>query len=269
MNLEIVIPYYNEAHRLGVAFRLLTNEILSSSVINDYKQIRFWWSDDGSTDSSSLKLEQLIAQENHPKVLHRVIAHKVNCGKGTAVRRAISTLKEASKESSIIVFWDSDGELHPRGIVDGLHLMNTEEAHIVFGSRFSKQNSQVLNFRHYLGNKALTMFSNFFSNLNLSDVHCCARFIKSDILFKMPLSSTGFDFEAEFVALVGRLRVSGLKLMEVPIQYMPRTVQEGKKIGIAHVLPQIHQAIRCRYLQPLIHLENAKEPYALPQVTSN
>lgn len=254
MRVEIIIPYYNELQRLDGAVRHMAAE-LNKSVSDDGTPVRIWWADDGSTDGSTRKLEALVQQEFNSHIEHRILRSGQNQGKGSAMRRAIERLKTETTPDAVVVFWDSDGELHPRGIFEGLKLMRRDDIDIVFGSRFSSGAHQVLNFRHYFGNKVLTFISNFFSNLNLTDVHCCARFIKAPLLFQLPLASVGFEFEAEFVALVGRVKTPALKLSEIPVQYTPRTVLEGKKIGLAHVLPQVYQAIRCRFLRGAIQLE--------------
>lgn len=254
MRVEIVIPYYNELNRLDGAVRHMATE-LNKSVSDNGTPVRIWWADDGSTDGSTRKLEALVHQEFDSHIEHRILQSGKNQGKGSAMRRAIERMKAETTSDAIVVFWDSDGELNPRGIFEGLKLMTAENADIIFGSRFSKGHHQVLNFQHYFGNKLLTFISNFFSNLSLTDVHCCARFIKAGFLFQLPLTSVGFEFEAEFVALVGRVKSPELKLMELPVQYTPRTVLEGKKIGLMHVLPQIYQAIRCRCLRGAIQLE--------------
>jgi len=259
MTYEIIIPFYNEAHRLGPTVEGFAAEIRALSETLTNQKLRFWWTDDGSTDGSTEQLKRFIAQNFRDEAEHKLLRCEQNRGKGATMRFAISELKKvADPHTSIVAFWDADGELHPSSLFEALSLVESGVADIVFGSRFAKTNPQVLNFRHYLGNKLLTLVSNVFSNLNLSDVHCCARIARAELLFQIPLKTDGFDFEAEFAALVGKIRSPQLKLVEVPVFYIPRTVEEGKKIGIGHVLPQVWTAVKTRYFHPTIRLNVTK-----------
>lgn len=268
MRFEVLIPFYNEAHRFEAAIRALAEEYRRSAIAMLGVPLRFSWADDGSTDSSGKALALALGRHfggiSAPGIEHRILHRETNAGKGSAMRFAIDQLRSDASPNSIVAFWDADGELLPEGLFEALRTVHQGSADIAFGSRFSKRNPQVLNFRHYLGNKALTLLSNYFSNLNLSDVHCCARVLRAGILFQLPLTSCGFDFEAEFVAIVGRVRSPKLRLIEIPVTYIPRAVDEGKKIGISHVWPQIYQAIRCRYfLRPLSLSQDFQAQHAL------
>lgn len=253
---EVILPFYNEVQRIAETVAQLATEIRKIDFTRQGANLRFWWVDDGSTDHSSIKLKEQL--ERFPFLNARILQSEQNRGKGSAMRLAIETLKAEKCHESIVAFWDADGELDPQGLIEALQLVQDARADIVFGSRFTKRNIQVLNFRHYVGNKFLTLLSNCFSNLNLSDVHCCARVLRAQLLFQLPLTSTGFDFEAQFVGLIGRIRSPRLRLIEIPILYTPRSVLEGKKIGFSHVWPQILQAIRCRFFQKPLMLEASK-----------
>lgn len=252
---EVIIPFYNEAHLLDRSVGLIATALDESGLLEKGWQIRFWWVDDGSTDGSAERLQEGLAHHFPGAVANEILCGWENEGKGAAMRRAIASAKARTEPGSIVAFWDSDGELDPRALFEGLEIIATSGLDILFGSRFldSKTNGDE-SMAHYLGNRALTRFSNALSGLKLSDVHCCARLMKAEVLFALPLKSSGFDFEAEFVALVARVKKPKLKIAEYAIPYAPRTVAQGKKIGLVHVPPQIFQALRCRYLQRPIHL---------------
>jgi glycosyltransferase involved in cell wall biosynthesis len=257
MKCHVIIPFYNEAHLLGRTIEILSIEAQHNAFARSAESIHFVWADDGSSDRSFETLKGLLEITFPLSITHEVIRSEQNRGKGSVVRFAMDHMRSTIKPDDIVAFWDADGELDPKGLFEGLQIIGSGAADIVFGSRFSKRNTQVLNFRHYLGNKTLTLFSNFFSNLNLSDVHCCARMVRAGLLFLLPLSSRGFDLEAEFAGLVGRVRKPQLRIHEIPIEYVPRTVQEGKKIRLSHVFPQLVQAIRCRFFHKEIVLEES------------
>ncbi|HRK01543.1 MAG TPA: glycosyltransferase family 2 protein [Oligoflexia bacterium] len=265
--LNVIIPYFNEAQRMEPMIVAMAQEIAANDIFDEAGlPLRFIWVDDGSTDNGRMILETLITKHlpNDSRlgafqVHHEFVDLGKNSGKASAMHAGIQRAKlitTKNGESAIVSFWDADGELLADGLFSLIYEVYSEKADIAFGSRFNKRNPQVLNFRHYLGNKSLTVLSNWFSDLNLSDVHCCARAIRIELLAQIPLKSKGFDFEAEFVGLIGRISSPMLKLTEVPLTYLPRTREEGKKIGIRHVLPQIWQAIRCRYFVKNIELRN-------------
>lgn len=256
MRAEIVVPFYNESHRIEQAVQMLGGELSKNEQVLKNWFVRFWWIDDGSVDGSSAKLNSILSKYFSAPVQHVILRTEKNSGKGSAMRTAIAQLRTRVEPTSVVAFWDSDAELHPESLYKGLELLVSQNADVVFGSRFMQERQTGESVFHYLGNKALTAFSNLFSSLDLSDVHCCARIMRAELLFALPLASTGFDFEAEFVALVGRVRSPKLKILEIPIKYMPRTVAQGKKIGVAHILPQVKQALRCRYFQKPIHLQS-------------
>ena len=107
--------------------------------------------------------------------------------------------------------------------------MLTGKADVVYGSRFRGNEQRILFFWHYLGNKTLTMVSNMFSNLNLSDMETCYKLFRADLLRQIDLESNRFGIEPELTAKVAKIK--GVRLYEVPISYYGRTYDEGKKIG--------------------------------------
>jgi glycosyltransferase involved in cell wall biosynthesis len=247
---EIVIPFYNEAGRLRGTIAALAAELKRSALIERGFAIRFWWADDGSTDGSGADLRALVVKSFvFPGVEHCFLHLAVNRGKGSALRFAIDELRERVKPNAVVAFWDADGELYP----DALYAMIADvaggAADIVFGSRFPRGGPSRIPPFHALANGLLTLLSNAFSGLKLTDAHCCAKAIRAELLFRLPFTSSAFDFEAEFAGLVGRLRPRPAKIAERHIAYERRRRSEGKKIGARDVLPQLRQALRCRFRQ--------------------
>jgi glycosyltransferase involved in cell wall biosynthesis len=176
--------------------------------------------DDCSSDGTSEILERLAAAE--PRI--RLFRHPVNQGKGAAVRTAI---QKASGDFCLVQ--DADLEYDPgeypvlmRPLLDG-------HADAVFGSRYlSGSQTRVLPFWHSVMNKGLTLISNMFCNLNVTDMETCYKVFRTDLLKSIPIRSNRFGFEPEITMKCAKRK---LRIYEVPISYHGRTYEEGKKIG--------------------------------------
>jgi len=149
--------------------------------------------------------------------------HPLNRGKGAALRTGFG-----HATGDLLLVQDADLEYDPaeygvllKPILDG-------HAEVVYGSRFLSGPHRVLFFWHYIGNRMLTLLSNMFSDLNLTDMETCYKVCKREVLERITLKSNRFGFEPEFTAKVARL---GVRIYEVPISYHGRTYAEGKKIG--------------------------------------
>lgn len=213
---SIVIPVYNEEKTIETIIKKvheadvlgLEKEIIA---VNDY-----------SRDTSGKILESLT-QQHHG--LLRVFHQEKNMGKGAALRRGFS---EATGD--VIIIQDADLEYSPSEYVVLLQPILSGDADAVFGSRFvGHKPHRVLYFWHYMGNKFLTLLSNMFTNLNLTDMETCYKVFRRDLLKNFKLEENRFGFEPELTAKLAR--IPDAKIYEVGISYRGRSYAEGKKIN--------------------------------------
>lgn len=225
--LSVVIPVYNERATIEELLRRVQAVEIEKEIIVV---------DDGSTDGTGEFLQMLarIPQQS-PTVSTRPPADSLlrtdnirvffqdrNRGKGAALRRGF---KEAQGE--IILVQDADLEYDPRDYHQLLEPTERGMADVVFGSRFLGGPHRVLFFWHYMGNRFLTLLSNMFTDLNLSDVSAGYKVFRREVLQQIELREDGFAFDPEVTAKVARGR---WRIYEVPISYWGRTYAEGKKI---------------------------------------
>jgi glycosyltransferase involved in cell wall biosynthesis len=215
MKLSVLMPVYNER---SVVERSIA-QVLSAPLPEDMER-ELVIVDDRSTDGTCDILARLA--ENTPSI--RLIRHDVNQGKGAAVRTAI---QHAVGDFSIVQ--DADLEYDPYEYSRLLRPLLDGHADAVFGSRYlAGEQTRVLAFWHSVINKTLTLVSNMFCNLNLTDMETCYKAFRTDLLKSIPIRSNRFGFEPEIVMKCAKRK---LRIYEVPISYHGRTYEEGKKIG--------------------------------------
>lgn len=211
MKLSLIVPVYNEGHHLQEVIPFLYS-------VNLPLEHEWIFIDDKSTDNSLELLKKLSV--SYPM---RILEQATNQGKGAAVIRGF---KEATGD--IIMIQDADFEYHPRDIPPLLKPMMDGDADVVYGSRFKKNAQQVHRTYHYFVNRFLTLLSNLFSGIYLTDMETCYKVFRSDLLKAMNLQSKRFGIEVELTAYLGMVRA---RVYELPISYNPRTRLQGKKIN--------------------------------------
>jgi len=211
--LSIVIPVYNEMHTI----EKIVKSVESTPLDSLEKEIIIV--DDCSTDGTTE-----ILRRDFEGNRFRVIYHSVNRGKGASLRTGFSVAT-----GDIILVQDADLEYDPREYPKLLKPILDGKADVVYGSRFvGSEEKRVLFFWHSIGNKFLTLLSNMFTNLNLTDMETCYKVFRREILEKIRIEEDRFGFEPEITAKVARQKC---RIYEVGISYSGRTYEEGKKIN--------------------------------------
>ncbi len=224
MKISIVIPCFNEIKTIAT----IIQKVLAIDLATEREIVIV---DDYSTDGTQDYLRKL----DHNEI--KVVFQTVNRGKGAALRTGF-----AHATGDIIIIQDADLEYDPNEYPKLLKPILDGKADVVYGSRFiGGESHRVLYFWHSLGNKFLTLLSNIFTNLNLTDMEVCYKVFKTSILDNIELTEDRFGFEPEFTAKVARL---GCTIYEVGISYYGRTYAEGKKINWKDGIRAIHVILK-------------------------
>ncbi|MEP6994210.1 MAG: glycosyltransferase [Acidobacteriota bacterium] len=223
MKLSVVMPVYNESQTIREIVRRVGEVPLEKEILII---------DDGSTDGTREVLRELDGKDGV-----RVFLQPVNQGKGAAVavgfRYAIG---------DVVVVQDADLEYDPMEYLKLLAPIEQGHADVVYGSRFLGGGARrVLYFWHTVGNRFLTLASNMFTNLNLTDMETCYKMFRREVVQSMRIESLRFGIEPEITAKVAR---RGYRIFEVPISYYGRTYEEGKKIGWKDALSALWTILR-------------------------
>jgi glycosyltransferase involved in cell wall biosynthesis len=211
LSLSVIIPCYNEASTI----RSIVDAVNSCGIT----PIEIVVVDDFSSDGTREILKTEIAP-----LVSKIIYHEKNCGKGAALRTGF-----AHASNDVVIVQDADLEYNPNEFKALLDPILQGHADVVFGSRFmGGRPHRVLYFWHSVGNRILTLASNMSTNLNLTDMECCYKMFKRELIQSIKIEENRFGFEPEITAKVAR---RNCRIYEVGVSYSGRTYAEGKKIG--------------------------------------
>ena len=227
--LSVVIPCYNEKETI----EKILEEIDAVDLGSTKKEIIII--DDGSSDGTRQILKKLTAGNKSIKLIFQ----EVNQGKGAALKRGI-----LESSGDVLVIQDADLEYDPQEYKRLLYPIERGQGDVVYGSRFKGgEPHRMIYYRHQVANKFLTMLSNIFTGLNLSDMETCYKMFRGDLVrgLAKKLQAKRFGFEPEITARVAK---SGARVYEVGISYYGRSKEEGKKIGLKDGIKAIGEIIR-------------------------
>ena len=224
MKLSIIIPCYNEKRFLPELISLV-----KESPVQDKEIILV---DDGSNDGTTDLIKTELEQE-----VDRVIYHPKNLGKGAAIRTALEHV-----QGDLVIIQDADLEYDPKEYPKLMAPILQGKADVVYGSRFLGEGPhRVHMFWHYMGNKCLTLLSNMFTNLNLTDIETCYKLFRTSIIKRIEIKQRGFGIEPEITAKMAKQKC---RVYETGISYYGRSYEEGKKINWRDGLKAIYLIIK-------------------------
>ncbi|MEI6586752.1 MAG: glycosyltransferase family 2 protein [Sediminibacterium sp.] len=233
--ISIIIPAYNEESTISI----IVDKLIKLALIDNIKK-EIIIVNDSSTDDTDKIVENIIAKQKDNEIVY--IKHEKNLGKGAAIH---SGIKNATGD--YLMIQDADLEYDPAEINKLLKPILDGHADVVYGSRFIGGSAhRILFFWHTIGNKFLTFLSNFFTNLNLTDMETCYKLFKTSIIKNIKLKEKRFGFEPEITSKIAKIK--GIRIYEVGISYYGRTYMEGKKINWKDGFKAIYCIIRYNLL---------------------
>jgi glycosyltransferase involved in cell wall biosynthesis len=231
MKLSVVVPCYNE--------RATIEALIDAVRAAPWPSLEIIVVDDASTDGTREILRSAIEAK-----VSKIIYCDTNAGKGAALRRGF-----ANATGDVVIIQDADLEYDPQDYPRLIAPIDAGRADVVYGSRFMSGDSRrVSPFWHYVGNRTLTLLSNAFTNLNLSDMETCYKLFRREVLECIRIDEDRFGVEPEITAKIARL---GCRVCEVAISYSGRTYIEGKKIRLSDGLRALWCILKYNVFTPL------------------
>lgn len=225
MKITVVMPVFNEVNTIGE----ILDRVKQTGVVDEIIVV-----DDCSLDGTREVLEKKKGEDGLV-----VLFHDRNMGKGAALRTGFHEVS-----GDVVIIQDADLEYDPNEYPRLLGPIRDGRADVVYGSRFLGGPHRVLFFWHYVGNKLLTLLSNMFTNLNLTDMETCYKVFKTPVIRGLNIRSNRFGVEPELTAKVAR---RGHVIYELPISYSGRDYSQGKKITWKDGLVALYSIIRFRF----------------------
>src|SRR5436189_842867 len=242
MKLSVVIPCYNERPTIETVV-----EAVRSAPVEHLEIIVV---DDGSTDGT-----RELLKSKPPGWVDKIVLQEGNFGKGAALRAGFQ-----NATGDVVIVQDADLEYDPSEYPILVAPILEDRADVVFGSRFmGGRPHRVVYFWHMVGNRFLTLLSNMFTNLNLTDMETCYKVFRREFLDGITIEENRFGFEPEIIAKVAK---TGARLYEVGISYNGRTYEEGKKIGWRDGVRAIYVIVKYNlfHRNKRLRMDNAHEP---------
>jgi dolichol-phosphate mannosyltransferase len=223
MKLSIIIPAYNEEKTILELIKRVKSVNLDKEIIVV---------NDGSTDKTAAWLDS---------IKDIIVIHKKNGGKGSAIREGIRAVT-----GDVIVIQDADLEYDPNDFLIMIEAMKKKNADVIYGSRILHSDYSISYRRYFLGGKLVTFIANLLFGLSITDEPTCYKMIKTDLLKSLNLRCSRFEFCPEVTAKIARRKI---KIVEVPISYFPRSIEEGKKINAWDGIEAIWTLFKYRFVR--------------------